>query len=102
MSAPLPADDTAPAYQLRLYVNAGTPTSAQAIVATRRFVERHLGGRYRLEILNIADHVAQAAQDEVIASPTLIRLSPLPVRRFIGTLGDEERLHRSLVVETAR
>lgn len=88
-----------PTYRLRLYVNAGTPTSAHAIVATRRFLELHLQGRHELEILNIADHVAQATADQVIASPTLIRLGPLPIRRFIGTMADEERLRRTLLLE---
>jgi hypothetical protein len=45
---------------LRLYVTDASPKSARAIVNVRRLLEEHLGDRYTLEILNIAEHVAQA------------------------------------------
>jgi circadian clock protein KaiB len=78
--------------QLRLYVSAAAPSSARAIVNTRAFFEQHLPGRYELEILSIAEHVAQATSDEVVAAPTLIRTWPLPVRRFIGDMSNVQRL----------
>ena len=81
---------------LRLYVTGATPASARALVNARRFCETHLAGRYRLEVLDIGEHVAQATLDQIVAAPTLIRLSPLPVRRFIGDLSDDERLRRAL------
>ena len=83
-------------YVLRLYVTAGTPTSARAMVNVRRFCERHLAGHYVLEILDIAEHVAQAAVDEIIAAPTLVKLGPPPLRRFIGDLSRDERLLQGL------
>jgi circadian clock protein KaiB len=79
-------------FVLRLYVSAGTPASARAVVNLRRFCESHLGGRYVLEILDIAEHVEQAAVDEIIAAPTLVKLGPPPLRRFIGDLSRDERL----------
>jgi circadian clock protein KaiB len=83
-------------YVLRLYVIAGTPTSGRAVVNVRRFCEQHLGGRYVLEILDIAEHVAQAAVDEIVAAPTLVKLGPPPLRRFIGDLSRAERLLQGL------
>jgi circadian clock protein KaiB len=73
---------------LRLYVTMGTPSSSRAIANTRRLCEQHLSGRYRLDVFNIADHIERATADEVIASPTLVRASPLPMRRFIGDLSN--------------
>ncbi|NKI94632.1 circadian clock KaiB family protein [Rhizobacter sp. SG703] len=81
---------------LRLYVTGATPASARAVVNARRFCEAHLAGRYRLEVLDIGEHVEQAAEDQIVAAPTLIRLAPLPLRRFIGDLSDDERLRRAL------
>jgi circadian clock protein KaiB len=81
---------------LRLYVTGATPASARAVVNARRFCETHLAGRYRLEVLDIGEHVEQATLDQIVAAPTLIRLAPLPLRRFIGDLSDDERLRRSL------
>lgn len=80
----------------RLYVSVASPLSARAIVNTRRFLDRHLPGQYRLEVLDIALHLAQAMQDQVIASPTLVRIEPLPLRRFIGDMSDTRRLGDSL------
>lgn len=76
----------------RLYVSQASPVSARALVNARRFFDVHLAGRYRLEILDIGDNVDQARRDQVVASPTLLRLSPLPQRRFIGDMSDTTRL----------
>lgn len=81
---------------LRLYVAGATPASARAVVNARRFCETHLSGRYRLEVLDIGEHVEQATLDQIVAAPTLIRVAPLPLRRLIGDLSDDERLRRSL------
>jgi circadian clock protein KaiB len=83
-------------YVFRLYVSGATPASARAVVNARRIFETHLPGRYRLEILDIGDHVREATDDQVVATPTLVRLAPLPLRRFIGNLSNVERLLSSL------
>ena len=80
------------ACMLRLWVSAAAPLSARAVVNTRAFCEAHMPGRYELEILSIADNVERAANDEVLAAPTLLRVWPLPVRRFIGDMSNPDRL----------
>ena len=83
---PEPAD----ALVLRLYVTMGTPASSRAIANIRRLCDEHVApGHYRLDVLNIADHIERARADEVIASPTLVRVKPLPARRFIGDLSND-------------
>jgi circadian clock protein KaiB len=78
---------------LRLYVTMGTPASSRAIANIRRLCEQQLEpGRYRLDVFNIADHIERATADEIIASPTLVRVSPLPRRRFIGDLSNSQGL----------
>src|ERR1700712_3524232 len=89
-------------YVLRLYVTDATPKSARAIVNTRRLLEEHLQGRYSLEILNIAEHVAQAVADQIVCAPTLLRVAPAPVRRIIGDISDIERVLKGLEVPAAR
>jgi circadian clock protein KaiB len=85
---------------LRLYVSAAAPMSARAVVNTRAFCEEHLHGRYQLEILSIVENVEQAARDEIIAAPTLVRIWPLPVRRFIGDMSNPARLLEGLGVSS--
>ncbi len=79
-------------FVFRLYVTGTTRASARAVVNTRSFCEQRLPGRYRLEIVNVADDVDAAVADQVVASPTLIKLEPRPPQRFIGDLSDAVRL----------
>lgn len=95
------AHDARP-YVLRLYVTDATPKSARAIVNARRILEEHLPGKYLLEILNITEHVAQAAEDQIICVPTLLRLAPLPARRIIGDMSDDARVLKGLDVPVGR
>jgi circadian clock protein KaiB len=90
-----PPDDPSE-YVLRLYVIGATPRSTRAVVNARRFCEEHLKGRYRLEIVDIADNIAMATRDQIVAAPTLLRLAPLPLRRFIGDMSDVGHLRASL------
>ncbi len=97
--APAPADTVK--QHFRLYVTAGSPVSSRAVVNARRFFEGHLPGRHRLAVLEIAENVALARADQIFASPTLIRLLPLPQRRFIGDMSDTARLRASLGIAPA-
>lgn len=83
-------------YIFRLYVSGATDASTRAIVNIRRLCEQYLHGRYQLEILNISDHVRQATQDQIFAAPTLVRIEPLPHRRFIGDMSDASRFLQGL------
>ena len=85
-------------YQLRLYVTDATPKSARAIVNARRLLEEYLPERYTLEILDIAENVAQATLDQIICVPTLLRLAPPPARRIIGDMSDAARVLKGLDV----
>ena len=87
---------------LRLYVTDASPKSARAIVNVRRLLEEHLGDRYTLEILNIAEHVALATEDQIVCVPTLLRLAPPPARRIIGDMSDAARVLKGLDVPPAR
>ncbi len=80
----------------RLYVTAASPISARAIVNARRFMELRLPGAHRLDILEIGGNISSAIADEIIASPTLVRIRPAPTRRFIGDLSDVVMLETSL------
>jgi circadian clock protein KaiB len=97
-AAPGPSPAGGLRYRLRLYISGPTPLSARAIVNARRIFDQHLSGRYELEILDIADNVRRATEDQVIAAPTLVKLSPAPLRRFIGDMSNVERILKGLDV----
>ncbi|RYD17929.1 MAG: circadian clock protein KaiB [Verrucomicrobiaceae bacterium] len=77
---------------LRLYVAGPTRQSTRALVNLRKICEEHLKGRYEMEVVDLLQNPEIAAQDQIIAAPTLVRLSPAPVRRLIGDLSQTERV----------
>jgi circadian clock protein KaiB len=79
-------------WQLRLYVAGNTPKSAAAIVNLRRYCEQHLCDRYELEVIDLLQHPQLAAGDQILAIPTLVRKVPVPVRKIIGDLSNEEKV----------
>jgi circadian clock protein KaiB len=79
-------------YVLRLYITGPTPQSTRAIVNIRKICEDHLPGRYDLEVIDICQNPELAKGEQIVASPTLIKKLPLPLRRFIGDLSQTERI----------
>ncbi|HEY6000684.1 MAG TPA: circadian clock KaiB family protein [bacterium] len=79
-------------YVLRLYVAGITPRSREAIRAVTAICEEHLQGRYDLEVIDIYQQPTLAKGEQIIAAPTLIKKLPEPLRRFIGTMADKEKL----------
>ncbi len=79
-------------YVLRLYVAGMTPQSSQAIQNITRICEENLKGRYDLQIIDIYQQPKLAKGEQIIAAPTLIKKLPLPLRKFIGSMADEEKM----------
>lgn len=77
---------------LHLYISGVTPQSARAIMSIRKICEEHLEGRYQLEVIDIYQQPALAKEEQIIAAPTLIKSLPLPLRRLIGDLSNNERI----------
>lgn len=82
----------APSYDLRLYVTGMTQRSIEAMSNIRQICEEHLPGRHTLEIVDMYENAARASEDQIVASPTLIKMAPAPVRRFVGNLSDRKRV----------
>ena len=79
-------------YILRLYVTGMTPQSTQAIQNIKRICDEKLYGLYNLEVIDIYQRPLLAQGEQIIATPTLIKKLPLPLRRFIGDMSDKERI----------
>jgi circadian clock protein KaiB len=94
-SKEMPADTlgcVAERYILRLYVTGMTPRSARAVENIRAFCEKHLAGHYELQVIDIYQQPELARTEQLVAAPTLIKKLPLPLRRLIGDMSDEERI----------
>jgi circadian clock protein KaiB len=79
-------------YVLRLYVTGNTPRSTKAIQNIRMLCEEHLRGRYDLEVIDIHQQPVLAQDEQIIAAPTLIKMMPRPLRKFIGDLSNTDRV----------
>jgi len=79
-------------YVLRLYVAGATPRSTEAILNIKKICEEHLKGRYVLEVIDIYQQPVLAKGEQIIAAPTLVKKLPLPLRRFIGSMQDVDRI----------
>ncbi|HSB92601.1 MAG TPA: circadian clock KaiB family protein [Flavitalea sp.] len=79
-------------WELRLYVAGNTPKSSLALANLKRYCELHLRGRYVLEVIDLLVHPQLAAGDQILAIPTLVRKVPVPIRKIIGDLSNEEKV----------
>ncbi len=79
-------------YLLKLYVAGATPKSTQAIMNIKTICEEHLKGRYELEVIDVYQQPALAQGEQIIAAPTLVKKLPPPLRKFIGSMADVERI----------
>lgn len=79
-------------YHLRLYITGATPHSSLAVRNITAICETYLPGRCKLEIIDIYQQPELAQSKEIIAAPTLVKLTPLPETRLIGDLSDQAKV----------
>jgi circadian clock protein KaiB len=79
-------------YDLCLYVAGNTQKSSTAIANLKRICTEHLGGQYRIKVIDLLKQPALAKGDQILAIPTLVRRLPVPIRKIIGDLSDTARV----------
>jgi circadian clock protein KaiB len=84
------------AYILRLFVAGITVRSQNAITNVRRICEEHLTGRFDLEVIDVYTHPEQTRDLQIVATPTLVKLAPEPLRRIVGDLSNRDRVMTGL------
>jgi circadian clock protein KaiB len=88
-------------YVLRLYVTGQTTRSLKSVETLQRLCDKHLRGRFSLEVIDIYQQPALAAEGQIIAAPTLIKAMPLPLRRLVGDFSDANRVVLGLDLKEA-
>lgn len=79
-------------FLLKLYITGRTPRSEQCIANLRAICDRELADKYELEIIDVLEHPQLAEDEKILATPTLIKELPPPIRRIIGDLSDTEKV----------
>jgi circadian clock protein KaiB len=78
--------------RLRLYVAGNAPNSVTAIANARAICTEHFSSGHEIEIVDLLEYPLRALADGIVVTPTLLRMSPLPIRRLIGNLGDAHQV----------
>jgi circadian clock protein KaiB len=79
-------------WELRLYIAGKTPKSVSALNNLNKYCEEHLQGKYKIEIIDLLLEPQRAEVDQIFAVPTLVRKVPVPIRKIIGDLSNEEKV----------
>ncbi|HHP7245288.1 MAG TPA: circadian clock protein KaiB [Elainellaceae cyanobacterium] len=79
-------------YILKLYVAGNTPNSIRALRTLKSILEREFRGVYALKVIDVLKNPQLAEEDKILATPTLSKILPPPVRKIIGDLSDRERV----------
>ena len=79
-------------FKLRLFVTGKRPNAQRAIANLKRICERDLQGMYELEIIDVLENPQLAEDERILATPTLIRDLPPPLRRIIGDLSNSQKV----------
>jgi circadian clock protein KaiB len=80
----------------RLYVADETAASLQALSNLNAIGIDYLGGQYEIEMIDILHEPLRALSDGIMVTPTLIKVSPLPIRRIDGDLHDTQAVLHTL------
>lgn len=75
---------------LRLYIAGSSERSTRAIENAKQICNEHLAGAYDLDVIDIFQQPTLVKDDQILAVPTLIKKLPLPLRKFIGDLSNQD------------
>lgn len=78
-------------YHLKLYITGKTPRSEAALRNLKEICEKELSGDYEITVVDVLENPQLAEQEKILATPTLIKELPPPLRRIIGDLTDREK-----------
>jgi circadian clock protein KaiB len=89
-------------WELRLYVAGKTPKSVTALNNLKKYCEEHLKDQYVIEVIDLLVQPQLAEGDQIFAIPTLVRKVPVPIRKIIGDLSNEEKVLVGLNIRPAK
>ncbi len=94
--------DSGEQWVLHLYVTDRSPKCVRAIENLERVCEEHLAGRYQIKVVDLLENPRLAADDQILAVPTVVRRLPAPIRKLVGDLSDTDRVLVGLQLRPAR
>ena len=78
-------------YKLCLYVAGNSYKAVTAIENLKKYCAEHLKDAYTIEVIDLLEHPHLAKGEQIVATPTLIKKLPAPVRLMVGDLSQENQ-----------
>jgi circadian clock protein KaiB len=88
-------------FKFQLYVAADSQNSLVATANLRALCGQYLPGRHEIEIVDVFLEPKRALAEDIRMTPTLLKVSPRPARRIIGTLSQTQRVLDTLGLTVA-
>jgi len=79
-------------YTLKLYITGQTPNSVRAVENLKRICKMQLKGEYYVKVIDVLEKPQLAEEDKILATPTLVKELPPPLRKVIGDLSDIDKV----------
>ena len=79
-------------YALKLYIVDETRKSMKLLNDLEEILQAELEGQYTLDVIDVLENPQKAIEDKIFATPTLVKLSPPPMKKIIGDVNTKERL----------
>jgi len=79
-------------YVLKLYISGCTENSARAVDNLKLLLDENVKDKYVLEIIDILKNPQLAEQDNIFATPTVVKVLPPPVKKIMGNLSKEKKV----------
>jgi len=77
-------------HRLKLYIAGSTLKSENIIKNLKQLLEEEFNDQYSLEIIDLIESPELAEQDKILATPTLLKIEPLPAKRIIGDFSNKK------------
>jgi len=79
-------------YLLRLFVAGNGPNSKQALANLQCLCREHLDGRCTIETVDVVKDFKAAVRNNILVTPALILVAPLPGVTVLGNLSDQQKV----------
>lgn len=87
-------------FRFRLYIADQTQNSVQALANLTKLCAEYLPDSHDIEVVDVLRQPKRALDDGIFMTPTLVVLSPAPIRKIVGTLSQALTVLQTLKLET--
>jgi circadian clock protein KaiB len=85
-----------PKFKFELYVAGDAQNSVLAVANLKAICREHLPDRHEIEVVDVFREPKRTLQQGIFMTPTLVKCTPFPVRRIVGTLSQTQPVLRAL------